>query len=78
MTKAQFVDKLKYRDQLRALRDELTSSPERSASVSAGGGSQSFSKMDLKEVMSELRRVEAELDAVSTSAGMQVNYARWC
>lgn len=82
MTRRDYIWRCKYRDRLRKAINLLADNPTASASISAGGGSKSYTRVDLPRLSEELRKVEAELaefrDSVSGGLGFGVNYARWC
>lgn len=80
MSRKDYIFRLKLRDALRDALLELARNPAASVSISAGGGSKSYTNRDIEKIRKELEAVELWLQNHTPGAatGLEINYARWC
>ena len=82
MTKREIALTIEARNNLLKQRLELSKNEAQSASLSAGGGSQSYTARKLAEVNNEIARLDriiAEYKNALMGAGtLSLEYPRWC
>ena len=82
MTKRELAQKIEARNRLLQVYNELAANPAASASLSAGGGSQSYTNRDLSKIRAEIDALDREIAAVKSAllgAGvLNIEYPRWC
>lgn len=82
MTKRELALTIEARNNLLRQRIELTKNEAQSASLSAGGGSQSYSSRSLREVDDEIARLDKLIaqykDALLGRGTLNLDYPRWC
>lgn len=82
MTKRELALTIEARNNLLRQRIELTKNEAQSASLSAGGGSQSYSSRSLREVDDEIARLDKLIaeykNALIGRGTLNLDYPRWC
>lgn len=82
MTKGELYQKIESRNKLLRVYDELAASPAASASLSAGGGSQSYTNKRLAEIRAEIDALDREIasykNALLGRGTLNLQYPRWC
>lgn len=82
MTKAELCSKIDARNQLLRVYRELSANPSKSATLSAGGGSQSYTSRDLADIRKEIEALDEQIAAYKNAllgmGTLNLEYPRWC
>lgn len=82
MTRRELYQKIESRNKLLRTYDELAANSASSASLSAGGGSQSYTNKRLAEVRAEIEALDSEIAAYKGAllgrGTLNLEYPRWC
>lgn len=82
MTKREIALKIEARNNLLRVYNELSQNSAASASLSAGGGSQSYTNRDLAKIRAEIEALDAEIAAYKRAllggGILNLEYPRYC
>ena len=82
MTKRELAQTIEARNNLLRQRIELSKNDAQSASLSAGGGSQSYTSRKISEISDEIDRLDKLIAEYKNSllgrGTLNLDYPRWC